>query len=100
MSEDLTRIIDDVLRTKLGPHGFDHAEVKEGADHAGEDALFIDAFLKPNSALVGGRVANEAHGAVSDALLERGERRFPYFLIRYPDDEPAEPPSMEEPTLS
>lgn len=91
MTEALTSIIDDILRKKLGPHGFDHAEVNAGVDHDGEPALFIDAILKPNSQLVGGKKYGEAHGALSDVLLRYGERRFPYLFIRHPDDERAEP---------
>lgn len=96
MSEAPVGIIDAVLREKLGSYGFDHAEVKADVDHDGEPALFIDAVLKPNSQLVEGKIYSEAIGALSSALLRLGERRFPYLLLRHPDDEPAEPPSTAE----
>jgi hypothetical protein len=94
MTSAPVELIEEVLRRTLGPYGFDHAEVRVAPDHAGDEALFIDAVLKPKSGLVGGKVSNEAHGALSDALLAHGDRRFPYMSIRHPDDEPAELPSM------
>jgi hypothetical protein len=80
----------------LGPHGFDHAEVKPGVDHAGEDALFITADLKPGAPFIEGEVSDEALGGLIHALRKRGDRRFPYLHIRHPDQERAEPPSGPE----
>jgi hypothetical protein len=91
MAEVPLNIIDYVLRDKLGPYGLDHVEVKADIDHDGEPALFIDAILKPNSELVGGKVYADVLGALSDALLKGGERRFPYLMLRHPDEERAEP---------
>jgi len=91
MTENLSSMIEDVLRKTLGPYGFDHVEIREDVDHADEPALFIDAWLKPNAPFISGKVSSKAHGALSDALLKQGERRFPYLFIRHPDDEHAEP---------
>jgi hypothetical protein len=91
MTEPPFAIIDDVLRAKLGPHGFDHADVRVDLDHDGEEALFIDAVLKPNSPLVEGKIYSKALGALSDALLKHGERRFPYLMLRHLDAEAPEP---------
>lgn len=96
MTEVPIAVIDAVLRETLGPYGFDHAEVKAGVDHDGEDALFIDAILKPESPLVEGKTYSEALGALSRALLSRNDPRFPYLMLRHPDDEPAESSSTEE----
>jgi hypothetical protein len=46
--------------------------------------------MKPNSPPVGGKSSSEAHGALIEALLKHGEQRFPYLLLRYPDDERGE----------
>ncbi|KAA5601847.1 hypothetical protein [Blastochloris sulfoviridis] len=90
-------LIEDVLRRTLGPYGFDHAEVQVKEDHAGEEAIFINAILKPNSDLVGGAAATAADAALYDALLAQGDKRFAYIFIRHPDDEPSsEPPAMEQ----
>jgi hypothetical protein len=83
MDQALIKIIDDIVRKKLGAYGLDHVDVKEGVDHDGEDALFIDAVLKPGSRIVGGKISGAAHGALNEALLKTGERRFPYFNIRH-----------------
>ena len=91
MTEAPKPLIDDVLRETLGAHGFDHAETKVDWDHDGEEALFIDAILKPNSPLVKAEAYSGALGALSDALLKNGDRRFPYLRLHHPDDEPAEP---------
>lgn len=84
--------VEGVLRPILDPHGFDHAEVRVDLDHAGDEAIFVDAVMKPAAGFVGGKVSNAAHGALSDALLASGDERFPYMTIRHPDDEPAEVP--------
>jgi hypothetical protein len=91
MTEPPKPLIDSILRETLGPHGFDHAEVKVGYDHDDEEALFIDAILKPNSPLVEADAYSGALGALSDALLKNGDRRFPYLSLHHPDAEPAEP---------
>lgn len=101
MTDAPVDLIEDVLRRTLGPYGYDHAEVRVGTDHAGDEAIFIDAILKPKSGLVGGKASGDALGALSNALLAHGDRRFPYVFIRHPDDEPTEPPSMpEDPAFS
>jgi len=91
MTEVPLDIIDSVLRKMLGPYGLDHVQAKADVDHDGEPALFIDAILKPNSELVGGKVYVDVLGALSDALLKRGDHRFPYLTLRHPDEERAEP---------
>ena len=96
MTEAPIDVIDDVLRKTLGPFGFVHAEVRSGEDHAGEQALFIVADLKPGAPLIEGKVSDEALGGLIQALRKRGDQRFPYLHIRHPDQERAEPPS--EPT--
>jgi hypothetical protein len=91
MVEVLTNVIDEVLRKTLGSYGFEHAEVQFREDHEGEQALFITANLKPGASFVEGRVSDEAHRQVIEALLERGESRFPYLYIRHPDQERPDP---------
>jgi hypothetical protein len=92
MTEPPKALIEDILTETLEAHGFDHAEIKVDWDHDGEEALFIDAILKPNSPLVDADAYSGALGALSDALLKIGDRRFPYLSLHHPDAEPAEPP--------
>jgi hypothetical protein len=93
MSEAPTNLIEDVLRKELSPHGLDYVRVKVDEDHDGEPALFIDAFLKPNTQLIEAKIYDEAHKALSDALLRQGDFRFPYLFLRHPDDEREDPAS-------
>lgn len=92
MNEAPKDLIDGVLRESLGAYGFDHADVRVDYDHDGEEALFIDAVLKPETPLVEGRIYSAALGALSNALLQRKDRRFPYLRLRHPDDERPESP--------
>lgn len=88
MTDDEVRSVADIiLRDKLGQFGFDASQVTSGRDHDGDPALFIVAGFKPGSGPVPGKASNEALGALSDALLAKGEERFPYLSHRYPDDE-------------
>lgn len=91
MTEGLKKIIDEIIRTKLEPYGLDHVDIKEDVDHDNEPALFVDAVLKPNTQLIEAEIYGDAHRALRDALHKYGESRFPYFFIRHPDDERAEP---------
>jgi hypothetical protein len=92
MTEAPRDLIEAVLRKSLGAYGFDHADVRVDYDHNGEEALFIDAILKPKTPLVEGKIYSTALGALSNALLSRSDRRFPYLRLRHPDDEPPESP--------
>lgn len=89
---NIQKIADRVLKRELGKFGLDKVIVREGRDHDGEEALFIDARMKPGAPIVGGRISTAAHGALSEALLKAGERRFPYFNIRHVDEEPVDQP--------
>ncbi len=84
MSEVPKDLIDAVLKEMLGSHGFDHSDVRADYDHDGEEALFIDAILKPKTPVVEGKAYSAALGALSNALLARGDRRFPYLALRHP----------------
>jgi len=91
MTDAPTRLINEILREALGAHGLDRVEVKADEDHTGEPALFIDAILKPDTPLIEAKIYSAAHRALSKSLLQHGERRFPYLVLRHPDDERAEP---------
>jgi hypothetical protein len=92
MTEAPKDLIDAVLRETLGPYGFDYSDVRVDYDHDGEEALFIDAILRPKTPLIEGKVYSEALSALSNALLARKDRRFPYLMLRHLDEESAESP--------
>ena len=89
--EQILPIAEEVLRVELGSLGFDHAEARSGTDHEDEPAIYVKAVLKPGTPILGGKVSSRAHGALHDALIARGERRFPYFSLHHPDGETAAP---------
>lgn len=87
MTEDEIRIeADKVLRDALQRAGYDYVEVKTGLDQDEAPALYVTAVLKPKSSVVDGRTFSAALTALSDALLARGESRFPYLRLHHPDD--------------
>jgi hypothetical protein len=91
MTEDEIRsLADHVLRQTLGAYGYESVDVSSALDHDEAPALFVTARLKPGSPMVRGEFFAAAHGALSQALLERAETRFPYLRMWHPDDERAE----------
>jgi hypothetical protein len=90
---DFNDIAKRVLNQELGRFGLEKVTIKEGFDHEGQPALFVDAHLKPGSKIVGGKAANKAHAALDEALLNAGETRFPYFNIRHHAEDPDRTPS-------
>ena len=76
-----------VLGEKLAELGFLAVSVRPGLDHSGEPGLFLDLDFAPNSPVIEGRTLSEALVALRNALLDGGERRFPYLFFHYPDDE-------------
>ena len=88
MREDDVRVLADrVLGPILGPVGYMGADIEAGRDHDGDDSLFIIAHFRAGSEVASGKTYGDAHVAIRDALVERGEQRFPYFKYDYPDDD-------------
>ena len=85
--QELATIAETVLRPELDVFGYDRVTIREDVDHENEPSLFVDVFLKAGSPLIKGETSNSAHHALGQSLLGRGEARFPYLRIRYPDGE-------------
>lgn len=82
--ERYRRIALDVLRRELGPF-VAKVDIREDDDHLGEPALFLVAhFDKTAPTELSGGFA-QGQFALSRALEEVGETRFPYFQIRFPE---------------
>lgn len=84
---EIRKIADAALRDALRDAGFVESEVRFGLDHDGERAIFVAARFRAGSGPIGGSASIRAMRALSDALLARGEERFPYLINEYPDDE-------------
>ncbi len=87
MTKDDVRVLaDQVLQPILGPVGFMSADVEERENHAGEDAFFVKVHFAPGSTVADGWTYTDALMGVREALLARGEQRFPYLQWTYPED--------------
>lgn len=86
---EIKAIADRVIGSTLASRGLDRIEVRVEPDEIDEPALFVDAFMKPEASSLGGGVTSGALHALSTALLEAGEMRFPYLRFRYPDEDGA-----------
>jgi hypothetical protein len=76
---DLSDILEPILRKHLRPFGFDHADVSSGVDHDGEPALFVTAHYAPRAEAIDADAILDAIGEMQQALLRRGDDRFPYL---------------------
>ncbi len=84
---DLDSLINEVLRDTLGPSGFARADIRNGVDHDGDQALFITAHFRPEADIAISRPSLKALGDLRVRLLERDEERFPYLDFAFPGDE-------------
>lgn len=75
-------IADRVLRSQLGRFGYQRAEVRSGHDYSDEPAVYIDAVLGEGAPSLEQNTLMDAHLALSNALLEKGEERFPYLQTK------------------
>lgn len=81
--------IEKVVSRNLGPGAFERVTVREGVDHADDEALFIEIGMKPADCRISPEDSVKTRVGVSTALLAMGENRVPYLTFRYPDDVPA-----------
>ena len=96
-SPNVRELAETLIRRELGARGLAWVAVREDVDHGGEPALFVEAVLERVADRVGGDASSRLHATLSQALLKAGEQRFPYFRVRYLDDERPEgvPPPTE-----
>ena len=87
---EIKDLAERVLRPELEAFGLEEIVVHEDRDDPSDPVLFVDALLKPGSPPLGGEISANAHRALSRGLLQAGERRFPYFRVRHPDEEASE----------
>ena len=86
MKENEVRILADAVLTPiLGLAGFLTSDVKARTDHHGEEALYVTLHFRSDAEVASGKAYIHASEAVLDALLERGEHRYPYLKYDYPD---------------
>lgn len=84
---EIQAIADDVLGREMRDLAFERAEVRSGVDDEDMPSLAVSAKVGPNIAPLKGEEFSRIHGALHEALLARGEERFPFFRLRREDDE-------------
>lgn len=83
---DLVRdAVYDALAASIGGT-FSRAEIRLGEDRDGDRALFIRAYLKPNSERPSSEVSLDAMVALREHLRSVGDERQPYLQLDYPVD--------------
>lgn len=89
-ASDIEQIAEKVLRRELDASGLERVVVREERDDVDDQVLAVDAVMKPGTDVLDGAIVSGAHRALRRALLDAGEDRFPYFMIRHSDDEQPE----------
>ncbi|MCJ2068642.1 hypothetical protein MKK75_07480 [Methylobacterium sp. J-030] len=84
---EIRTLANEILGRTLGSSGYERVEVRPGFDHSGEPSLFVKAVFRPGSGVTDGGRLNGANADLRMRLMERGEDRFPYLDVEYPDDE-------------
>lgn len=79
---EIKAIADRVLRSQLAQFRFEGVEVRSGLDYSNEPAIYIDAVLGEGAPSLEPNTLMDAHLALSNALLEKGEERFPYLQTK------------------
>ena len=88
--DEVLTLAKQALEPRLAPFGLESVEVSPYKDWVGEDALTVTARLRPDGPVIPGAISADAMGALSDALLDHGEERFPYLRFDHQEDEPIE----------
>ena len=93
---EIRTLAERVLDKELKPHGLERIEVRTDRGDPDDPALYVEAFMQPGVRSIGRGIASSAHHLLSEKLLESGENRFPYFLIRYTDKDVLERGTPEQ----
>ncbi len=79
---ELGAIAAGALRVAMRELPFEGVEVTVARDWSDEPSIFVVAKLGPGVPPLDGALFSRIHGALHEALLAKGECRFPYFRLR------------------
>lgn len=85
-AEAVHELLEPVLRERLGPFGFERVEVNLEPEAYGEPAWEVLVFYGEGAPEPGGDDLLDTVVAARDALLVRGEERFPLLRHRFHGD--------------
>lgn len=77
----LKSVIDHAVRARLAPVVVEDVLVDPRRDSNDEDAIFVTVEVASETPVLEGDTMIATMVAVSDALQEHGETRFPYLMI-------------------
>lgn len=77
----LKSVIDHAVRERLAPVVVEDVLVDPRRDSNDEDAIFVTVEVASETPVLQGDTMIAAMVAVSDALQEHGETRFPYLMV-------------------
>ncbi|HEX4768857.1 MAG TPA: hypothetical protein VH414_21540 [Lichenihabitans sp.] len=80
---DVNTVIEQAVRTSLAPVDVASVHIVLGHDVDDDEAIFVTVNLPPSTPLVGGEKYLEAMASVSAALLQMGDKRYPYVSLHY-----------------
>ncbi len=88
---DIKAIADSVLGAEMADLGFEGVEVRHREVYPEEASLFVRAKVAEDvPAPFDAERFSRLHGILQNALLARGEERFPYFSLNRAGDVPPE----------
>src|SRR5262245_56122727 len=80
-----------LLRERMQRFGFDRAEIHEGRDASGDQALFIDAFYRLSSEPVVAEEMLRLLTEIRNTLVKMGEMRFPHLRHHFDEKQKVAP---------
>jgi hypothetical protein len=88
--EEAEAVAKAAIARLFGSDAIDHVDVFPTEDQAGEEGLSVTVFLREPNAYVSGARLGDTLVAVSDALRDVDDLRFPYVTFLAPGYEHAE----------
>ena len=86
-TDRIKAVADPILRARLGKFGYESVDVREDRDEDDHAVLFLTGLMREDASFVPGDILNAAYFAVSNALLEAHEERFPHLVLARKNDE-------------
>lgn len=80
---EIEEIVNAILADKLGAYGFSHVEIEPRRDEDDKEFLFIRSVFGPSRQPFTGEQSVWAIHAAIQALVARGEDRFPLIVHKF-----------------
>lgn len=84
---EVTGAVEQALRERLAPFGFEYAEIRPERDHDGDPILLVESHYRLSERPVDSRETYAAAHEARQAARERGERRFLHIRHLFHEDQ-------------